>query len=57
MKLGGNGEKEEVDLSGLLVMGEGVKGGCPPLTEEELEQWVLVLRGVVEVGEGREGDE
>ena len=56
LKLGMNDEKEEVDLSGLLVMGGEVKGVCPPLTEEELEQWFIILRGVVEVGEGREGD-
>ena len=56
LKLGMNDEKEEVDLSGLLVMGGEVKGVCPPLTEEELEQWVIILRGIVEVGEGREGD-
>ena len=54
LRLGRSGEEEQLDLSGLLRVGGGVKGECRPFTEEEVEEWVLSLRGIVEVGEGRE---
>ena len=53
LRLGRSGE-EQLDLSGLLRVGGGVKGERRPFTEEEVEEWVLSVRGIVEVGEGRE---
>lgn len=52
LKLDRNGEEEEVDLSVLLMEEGGVRRECGPLTEEEVEQWTMALRGIVEVGEG-----
>ena len=53
LRLGRSSEEEQLDLSGLLRVGGGVKGERRPFTEEEVEEWVVSLRGIVEVGEGR----